>query len=132
MSQFRDNSWLATARSYGVLKSLRSSARFAKSKSKSAVNLNALSKQEQKKQKLQQQSEQQQQEHQQLQQQQQQQQQEEAVYANVEEIYQQTEIEEDALMGNAQVSDVAQHLKVASIPCSISMHRNPINQTSNQ
>ncbi|KAM8719418.1 hypothetical protein ACLKA7_012040 [Drosophila subpalustris] len=105
MSQFRDNSWLATARSYGVLKSLRSSARFAKSKSKSAVNLNALSKQEQKKQKLQQSEQQQQQEHQQLQQQQQQQQQqEEAVYANVEEIIQQTEIEEDALMGNAQVS----------------------------
>ncbi|KRK06620.1 nostrin isoform X2 [Drosophila yakuba] len=48
MSQFRDNSWLANARSYGVLKSLRSSARYAKAKSKSAINLNAHLKKQQK------------------------------------------------------------------------------------
>ncbi|XP_062138076.1 nostrin isoform X2 [Drosophila sulfurigaster albostrigata] len=100
MSQFRDNSWLANARSYGVLKSLRCSARYAKSKSKSAINLSSQSKQEQKKQKLQQLEQQQQQQQQQVEQQQRQQ--EEALYANVEEVLQQTEIEEDALMGNAQ------------------------------
>ncbi|XP_033172340.1 nostrin isoform X3 [Drosophila mauritiana] len=39
---------LANARSYGVLKSLRSSARYAKAKSKSAINLNAHLKKQQK------------------------------------------------------------------------------------
>ncbi|XP_030569243.1 nostrin isoform X2 [Drosophila novamexicana] len=100
MSQFRDNSWLANARSYGVLKSLRCSARYAKRKSKSAINLNAHLKQQPKDQKTQQ-HEQQQQPQQQQPQQQQPQQQLEALYANVEELVQ-AEIEEDALMGNAQ------------------------------
>ncbi|XP_064555023.1 nostrin isoform X2 [Drosophila montana] len=98
MSQFRDNSWLANARSYGVLKSLRCSARYAKRKSKSAINLNAHLKQQPKEQKTQQHEQQQ---PQQQQQQQQQPQQLEALYANVEELVQ-AEIEEDALMGNAQ------------------------------
>ncbi|KAH8388036.1 hypothetical protein KR093_011217 [Drosophila rubida] len=146
MSQFRDNSWLANARSYGVLKSLRCSARFAKSKSKSAVNLSTQSKQEQKKQKLQQleQQQQQQQQLEQQQQQQQQRQQEEAVYANVDEVLQATETEEDALMGNAQVSRMMNHLRVhkfkfggkdntatAEIPTSVADNNNSINNNNN-
>ncbi|KAH8276598.1 hypothetical protein KR044_008635 [Drosophila immigrans] len=136
MSQFRDNSWLANARSYGVLKSLRCSARYAKSKSKSAINLSAQSKQEQKKQKLQQLEQQQQQ-------QQLEQQQEEALYANVAEVLQQTatEIEEDALMGNAQMMN---HLRVhkfkfgakdnpavAEIPTTVADNNNSINNNNN-
>ncbi|XP_016948351.1 nostrin isoform X2 [Drosophila biarmipes] len=103
MSQFRDNSWLANARSYGVLKSLRSSARYAKAKSKSAINLNAHLKKQQKlegeqhpeknkknegKRKLRQSLSE-----------------DQPIYANVDEvipIHQETTSEVDALMGNAQ------------------------------
>lgn len=92
---------LASARSYGVLKSLRCSARYAKSKSKSAINLSAHSKQQQKN--LKNQAEQTNQE--QKQERHQPAQPEEALYANVDEIIQSSEFEEeDALMGNAQVS----------------------------
>ncbi|XP_015041885.2 nostrin isoform X5 [Drosophila pseudoobscura] len=117
MSQFRDNSWLANARSYGVLKSLRCSARYARAKSKSAINLNAhLKKQQQKEEEEKKEKEQQQKrkkrEEQEQQQHQHQQQkrrgqslcEDQPIYANVDEVVLDlgTSSTDDALMGNAQ------------------------------
>ncbi|XP_017042028.1 nostrin isoform X2 [Drosophila ficusphila] len=102
MSQFRDNSWLANARSYGVLKSLRCSARYAKAKSKSAINLNAHLKKQQK-QEEEQAEKKKSQDKKRLRQSLSEDQ--DPIYANVDEVIPiPTEIgtPDDALMGNAQ------------------------------
>ncbi|XP_016984653.1 nostrin isoform X2 [Drosophila rhopaloa] len=101
MSQFRDNSWLANARSYGVLKSLRCSARYAKAKSKSAINLNAHLKKQQKLEE--EQAGKKSQEKRKLRQSLSEDQ--DPIYANVDEvipIHTELGTEVDALMGNAQ------------------------------
>ncbi|KAH8408992.1 hypothetical protein KR009_004911, partial [Drosophila setifemur] len=106
---------LANARSYGVLKSLRCSARYARAKSKSAINLNSHLKKQQKQEQLQEQ-----------QQQQQETRSEEArklrqslsedqpIYVNLDEVIPvnlELDSAEDALMGNAQPSTM-NHLRV--------------------
>ncbi|KAH8236014.1 hypothetical protein KR032_012281 [Drosophila birchii] len=129
MSQFRDNSWLANARSYGVLKSLRCSARYARAKSKSAINLNAHLK---KQQKLEAQEEAQAEKNRNRNQNQNPNQrknqsengdkrrlrqsvsEDQPIYANLEEVHPinlSLETEDDALMGNAQHSTM-NHLRV--------------------